>query len=359
MGPGQMGPGGSFDRFSGRGRRGGRSGRFEGFLRRMDTNGDGIIQQNEIPEERRGMVQMMSMRFGIDPAQGISIDKVREAIGSRGSGGNRATPPTQNSTTNQNRSAQKAKPEEPPLVPGFGSDREPTEVAGFGVRIRPTGRVVLGAEGDVTPQIRALFGRLDGNGNGVLDRDEWTVLPGNPGQFDANQDGRITLAELSARMTQQPSEQSQRDRGRRDWGGGPPMGFGGSPMGFDMGFGAADEDEDEPAPKEETRRGSYRFRSARERLPTGLPGWFADRDVDLDGQVSMAEFAGNWTRSTVQEYFRYDANRDGVITPEECLHPGSGAAGGNTVGPQPAKPSSESSEKPLSGGSPKPWYLRW
>jgi hypothetical protein len=33
----------------------------------------------------------------------------------------------------------------------------------------------------------------------------------------------------------------------------------------------------------------------------------------------MAEFAASWSDSTVADYFRYDLNRDGVVTPAECL----------------------------------------
>ncbi|MBN2216611.1 MAG: hypothetical protein JW719_04475, partial [Pirellulales bacterium] len=267
-------------------------------------------------------------------------------------------------------SNQKTKSEEPPLVPGFGLDSEPTPVAGFGVRVRPSGRVILGIEGDVEPRIRDLFGRLDRNGNGLLDRNEWTGLPGNPSQFDANQDGRITLAEVAAQM-----DKIQKDRNQNPWGGmgqggfGPgggmpgnfgPGGFGAGGWGGMNGFGdnrQDDEDKEESTSKtaKADHRSSYRFRSALERLPKGLPDWFVGRDEDFDGQVSMAEFAGTWTQSTLNEYLKYDGNRDGVITPDECLRPGSGGGATSTSAPRPRQ--SRSSRSSSGSGSSNSWWL--
>ena len=67
-----------------------------------------------------------------------------------------------------------------------------------------------------------------------------------------------------------------------------------------------------------------RFLTAKERLPKGLPDWFADRDADGDGQVTMAEFAERWTPDTAREFDHYDRNHDGVVTAAECLKAGKG-----------------------------------
>lgn len=62
-----------------------------------------------------------------------------------------------------------------------------------------------------------------------------------------------------------------------------------------------------------------RFLTAWERLPKDLPDWFYDKDADGDGQVTMAEFSSHWTPETATEFNRYDLNRDGIITAAECL----------------------------------------
>jgi len=68
-----------------------------------------------------------------------------------------------------------------------------------------------------------------------------------------------------------------------------------------------------------TPRKLGRFLTAHERLPKGLPDWFLEKDVDGDGQITMAEFTTNWTPDKVAEFARYDLNHDGIITSAECL----------------------------------------
>ncbi|MBN1589978.1 MAG: hypothetical protein JW888_10720 [Pirellulales bacterium] len=340
---GSRGEGTRSGRFGGRrGGGGDRFSRFEGFLRRMDTNGDGVIREDEVPEERQGMLRMMSMRMGQDPAKGISIDKLRETMGGGGDRNHGRSSSPEDPSAQQDTLKAKPDPKEEPLVPGFGTDREPTAVATFGVRIQPAERIVLGTEPKLDPRIRAMFDRFDRNHNGTLEHEEWRGLPGNPAELDLNQDGKITLAEVASRFAQRQNTR------QRDWrGGGHPR------MNADRGSDDGEEEE-EDSTAEQDRRGSYRFLSASERLPEGLPDWFTARDDDLDGQVTMAEYSRSWTRWTVAEYYKYDGNRDGVITPEECLHPADGNSrveAGQGHG-RPAKQTGGSS----SGEPSKPWW---
>jgi Ca2+-binding EF-hand superfamily protein len=64
---------------------------------------------------------------------------------------------------------------------------------------------------------------------------------------------------------------------------------------------------------------AYRFLTPTERLPEGLPDWFARKDANGDGQISMAEFSSFWTVAKAREFSHYDADNDGIITPAECL----------------------------------------
>jgi len=284
----------------------------------MDTNGDGVIREDEVPEERRGMLRFLSMRLGQDPSQGISLEKLRQTLGSRGS----QTPPGQSDGA-----PDKSKTEEP-LVPGFGTDHQPVLAAGFGVRIDFEGRVTSLALLNADSQTRALFARCDLNQNGVLERNEWVGLPRGGDGIDQNRDGVISVAELSSHLA------SAQRRPREDDSAGD------------------DGSEGDDAESEETKPASYRFRSPHERLPKDLPGWFAQRDADLDGQVSMAEFAVHWTPSTVGEFRNYDTNRDGMITPEECLRPGGGAAVQTPVRLPEVSPPSQ----PSGGEKSKHWW---
>lgn len=46
----------------------------------------------------------------------------------------------------------------------------------------------------------------------------------------------------------------------------------------------------------------------------GLPPWFFERDENRDEQISMMEFASEWTDEKVNEFMSYDANADGIVT---------------------------------------------
>lgn len=314
----------------------------------MDANGDGVLQESEVPEERRGLLRMFAARLGQDVSKGISIGTITQTI----SGG--APPGGPQSGQAGNNPANSTTPKQEPLVPGFGSDTQPTPVPDFGVRVESDTRVALGtslneATKNINPQareeVRSLLSRYDRNHNRVLEREEWPAMPGNPGEKDVNKDGKLTLDELSA---QQPR-----------WGRGgmmPPGQFGAmaaqfggmpNPFGGFMG-GNSDRDRRDQSDEKKNADGkkadgpaSYRFRTPQERLPQGLPAWFAQRDADADGQVTMAEFAEDWSDETLAEFLSYDANNDGVITPQECLSPGTAKT---EPAPQP-KPA-ESKEKP-------------
>jgi hypothetical protein len=79
---------------------------------------------------------------------------------------------------------------------------------------------------------------------------------------------------------------------------------------------SSDESSDSP---KRTGPKSGRFLTAKERLPKGLPEWFGEKDANGDGQVDMTEYARRWTPNLVEEFNRYDLNRDGVVTAAECL----------------------------------------
>ena len=62
-----------------------------------------------------------------------------------------------------------------------------------------------------------------------------------------------------------------------------------------------------------------RFHTGIESRPQGLPQWFIDKDRNGDGQITMAQYATNWTPALVAEFNKYDLNHDGIITAEEVL----------------------------------------
>jgi Ca2+-binding EF-hand superfamily protein len=155
---------------------------------------------------------------------------------------------------------------------------------------------------------RGLMRRYDENDNGVLDADEIQRMSSFHRGADANGDNVITRDELAVRLSSYGSAGNSSSEERS----GDADGNRRSPIAAASSSG-----------RSYGSRGGLRFRSASERLPKGLPDWFARNDADADGQISMAEFAISWTEEKLAEFAAYDRNGDGLITPRECLsdHP--------------------------------------
>lgn len=196
-----------------------------------------------------------------------------------------------------------------PLVPGFGVDLEVTPPSGFG------------AEADlftveITDQDRReaerAFGYYDRNRDRKIDAEEMkrsrygSDLP----LFDRNRDGIITLNEMEYRYAQRRlnneggSSTASRGRDSRK----------------------SSDKVKKPETKWRERQGddrkSYRIPAPIEGTQEGLPDWFPRDDADGDGQVAMAEFSVTWSDSVMSDFNQFDLNRDGMITPRECLKAG-------------------------------------
>jgi Ca2+-binding EF-hand superfamily protein len=144
--------------------------------------------------------------------------------------------------------------------------------------------------------VEATMNRYDRNRNGVLEREEWSAFRTDPSAADKNNDGRITRDELAEWMA------GQYGGGRRDRGG----------TSDEAGAGVLVND------RWGDRR-SFRTPTPTDRLPDGLPEWFARADRDGDGQVTMSEYAASWSDRVAADFAQFDLNGDGVITAAECL----------------------------------------
>jgi Ca2+-binding EF-hand superfamily protein len=124
--------------------------------------------------------------------------------------------------------------------------------------------------------------------------------------------------------------------------------------GSERGYGRRDSGRRDDSPRDGRSSGArrqkfYRFKTAHERLPEGIPEWFVEKDANQDGQVSMAEFATRWNDNLVKEFVQFDRNGDGVVTPKECLAAREAGAvySGGTL-------SAKSTAPPTAGGAPPP-----
>lgn len=332
-------PGGGFPSGGFRGGPGGPGGFSPAdMLRRFDQNGNGMID----PAEAQGPASFFLQRIasevpGIDLAKPIPIDKLSQAMErmrqQRESGGG-------SNSSGQGSSATATKAIEP-LVPGFGVEDLLPPVPGFGAAAELFSVKVTDAD---NREAKERFARYDSNGDGILDKGElargrWSE---DPLTYDKNHDGKLTVSEMAVRYAQRRvSEEANRatqtasrtstsggsrggDRGsagRGGFGGGgedPRSFFSRRDGGESAGGGDASANSSKAAVADS--RKSYRVKSVTERLPKGLPDWFARSDTNADGQVAMAEFATSWSDSVLSEFEQFDLNRDGMITASETLN---------------------------------------
>ncbi|WP_145417542.1 EF-hand domain-containing protein [Planctomycetes bacterium K23_9] len=296
---GAGGPGGDRGGRGGGGGAGGTRGGFDpsGFLSRLDTNGNGILD----PDEQKGPAQFMISRLqqsdpSIKAGQPISIKKVSESftkMREQSSGDPRASRGNTSSTDDDSLEVEL-------LVPGFGIEEEPMPLMGFGAAAEMLSVPITDAD---LAEAASTMQRYDRNKDGFIAKNELSSrFSGNPMDFDRNKDGKLSQKELAVRYARRREGReeatAQKDRSRRS-------------------DDRRRSDDDKEIDVYNGRK-SYRMTNGKA-VPEGTPGFFADKDANQDGQVTMAEFASDWNDGVVAEFFKSDLNKDGTITAAEAL----------------------------------------
>jgi hypothetical protein len=238
---------------SGRSSRHGGYKKNEAFLRRLDTNGNGMIDAEEVAGGYKSIVEGVLTKYGIELKYPIPLSKVSQAVQNSRSESGADDGSDESSYSDEPSSGGDSTDAQPKN--GFGQSQasHPT-VPGFGETGKPSG--------DTTP---------------------------------------VAVSGSSATASTSSSTSS-------------PAKSGDTPSASI----SANSDPPSDAPKR-TGPKSGRFLTPKERLDKSLPDWFREKDGDDDGQVSMAEYAREWTDAKVAEFNRYDLNHDGIVTAAECL----------------------------------------
>ncbi len=259
-----------------------------------------------------------------------------------------------------------------PSVPGFGHVEGTRPIPGFGTDAVQAVRVTQEDAQRAAERMK----QYDTNRDGYVDRSEasrgrWRD---DPFQYDRNRDNRLSRSEMEQRyavrrvreaaarspapsgsrpssdrsqeQARQEQERRERERQAREeaerrreryranrgsWylaeslmkrhdlnGDGRLDSSERRNMGFTST--AADADGDRRIDRSELAQWLIEQELQRQRgSPRELPPWFAERDADQDGQISMAEFTDEWTDDEYAKFGRLDLNEDGVIVPNECL----------------------------------------
>ncbi len=267
-------------------------------LKRLDANGNGVLD----PEEQQGPAQFIIGRMqqsdpSIKPGQPISLKKISEGF-EKMRAEREGRDPGQGGPRPGGSAADEALMPEL-LVPGFGIEEPPTPLLGFGATAEMLSVVVTDEDKrEAAERMR----RYDRNRDGFLTKDELSSrFSGNPMDFDRNRDGKLSESELAVRYARRREGEEEARAVRSD----PRRS-------------RTDQKPSEP-PDIFNGRKSYRVVESARKLPEGLPRFFTDRDANGDGQVTMAEYASEWNESVIAEYFRSDLNGDGIITTGEAM----------------------------------------
>jgi hypothetical protein len=316
--------------------------RAESYLRPLDANRNGLIEASEVNDQAKNYLARTAERYGVQATFPLAIDKYRSAVVEaylrvRGNGGPGGPPPGGPGASGGGSPTGGSRPG------GLGMAQNTSTVSGFGISssnaaIASSTPNTTAASSAVDERYRAyaanMLKRYDKNGNGALDRDEWNQLRGEWWKSaDANNDGTITVEEIVGRLAGYRSRfRAATTTSTTSSSGTPPNSTSSSYTSATTSSSASSTaSTTTPASTSPSAssaasptattvvRKPYRFLTPTERLPAGLPEWFARRDANGDGQVTLAEFSSALTDEVVAEFARFDRNNDGVVTPKECL----------------------------------------
>jgi Ca2+-binding EF-hand superfamily protein len=227
---------------------------------RLDANHDGQITTDEVPAEHRALFERLLRRADRNGDGKLSREEFMSGLADD--------------------------------QPGRPADRP----AGMGASAASS----QDSEAKIRGYAASIMKQFDTNGDGVLDKSEWSKLP-NAEKYDLNHDGKITLEEIIETLRPAQRAADEQDAMPRERG---PMGSGGFGMGGMRGGAAM------------AGGGVGPFMGA---------ALFRALDINNDGKLDAKEIAA------AADVLKKLANSNGEITREELLNslpPGAGPGGG-------------------------------
>ncbi len=316
-------------------------------LERLDKNENGMIEPDEITPLARPYLEQISRerRVRLSLHEPMRIDRIQEAA--------RLYHALRNGVSGDD-----VRPEGESTVKPLRPDHDQPLVPEFGLA-----QVKFPYTQDDLDFADRTMRSHDRNRDGYIDRAEaarnrWTHR--NPFADDLNKDERLSRLELTQRYARRrllsvdsgelrkkawrtgsevrTSDRNQRKRDDSQWWrrGGSGTWLTASVMGrFDLNrngrlelpevqtlgipSGRIDVDRDGEVSREELQTFMTALQEEAGDLTEGLPGWFYELDANRDGQVTMNEFATEWTNAKHQEFALLDTNDDGFLTSLEVI----------------------------------------
>jgi Ca2+-binding EF-hand superfamily protein len=273
----------------------------KGFLGRIDTNKDGIVDSSEISDDR---TRRFLERSGIDVSQPITIDAAAKIVNKK----------------IQERASKKKSNEKGNLVSGFAvSERERGSTNGFAVSSEERqpaekqsgSKVSKNISESAQRQAERTLTTYDRNKDGSLDADEmgrarWGSPP--PSESDLNKDGSLSRGELATRYAARESgrsssssrESSRRSSRRTERSSSSPSRPRSSSSSSNT--------------RSSSSSASTKSRRATDSYKKYVDGLFQTYDKDGDGKLSTEEI-DKMRRKPANA----DADKDGFTTKDELI----------------------------------------
>jgi Ca2+-binding EF-hand superfamily protein len=280
--------------------RGGRRRSFDpaSYLQRLDANGNGAIEPNELSERSRSFVEGL----GFNPDETNSLEKIKAKINgdqqSESRGGKESAAGSALGSPERNIVRK---------VPGFGvSPAERKSVPNFTTVSQPSSGELDGKYGsEIMSQVDAAMSRYDKNSDGKIDQSEMSEgrwgQP-DPKESDTNGDGSLSKAEMAERYYRRTRGSASADSGSSTRRSSER-----SDSSSSRDSGTDDRSSRRGAAREESNRGaSERPASGGEERPAEparssgggdryrkyADGLMEQYDTDKDGNLSKEEVAG-------------------------------------------------------------------
>lgn len=313
-------------------------------LERLDKNQNGYIEPDEITPLARPYLERISRNNRSSLSRPTPISEYQQSA--------RIYYAMQNGI-----SGVRVEPEVEFGVKGFGTDRGEPVIPGFGI-----GDVPFPYTEDDLQEAERTLRSFDRNDDGFLDAQEtararWSHR--NPFDDDLDKDGRLSKLELAQRYARRRMVQTDvgemfrkfvrtggeikssvnrdSDNDRNWYRNGSQATYltfnllgrfdrnrdgyleGNEATGVGIPLTELDADRDGRVSRDELYASlSSMYEDVGEEAAE-LPTWFFERDKDKDGQISLKEFAVDWTTDQLTEFADIDANNDGLLTKGEVL----------------------------------------
>ena len=317
-------------------------------VRKLDTDGDGDLDPDEITERARRYLQPIAEEEGLRLWRSNSIERVVDEI-------------LDYYDDRERRRSRRITPSGTSGLRGFGLEEDEPMVPEFG-----SPRLPYSYTRDDLKRAERLLLRYDRNDDGFLDRREGQRVNWRDEdpfrRNDFNDDDRLSRIELAQRYARRRVLEQTEDREdlaerrfdsdrwdddddddrrrssrRKRESSRTSRYLSYSVLGrydrdrdgrleeneaYALGISRAEADLDRDGLISRDELDTWLFREMDglgDDLSDILPAWFFERDENGDRQIDMAEFTSRWTDEKLAEFRRYDENADGILTTQELL----------------------------------------